>query len=279
MLLAQAHCQGLDTADDQVGRERVQRRTVDFPVVPHLGHQHLRAAHHPTQHVTMPGQKLGCAVHHHIHAQRQRVLVQWRGKGVVGHHQRPHLVRSGAQPTNVQHLQRRVGGGFQVKQVATGGNLALQRFSVQGIAQAHLHAHARQELFEDLVGAAIAVAGRHHALAVRQEGVQHGTDGRHAAAERDCRLGLLQFGQFCFQRGDRGVAHAAVDEARLLALRHVVPGIDIVIAISGADHDRGLRGVVRVLYLLPAPHDPRPHTGRSIALDFFVVVHIRFPPS
>ncbi|MOA32050.1 hypothetical protein D3C78_1532390 [compost metagenome] len=107
--------------------------------------------------------------------------------------------------------------------------------------------------------------------------MQHGTDGSHAAAECHRRFGLFQLAQLRFQRGDCRVAHAAVDVARQFALRHVVPGIDVVVAVGGTDHDRGLGSVVRVLDLFPAPHYSRADTDRCIAHDFFVVVHIRFP--
>lgn len=76
LLLAHAQHQGLDATDDQVGRERVEGRAVDFPVVPDLGHQGFAAAHQAAEHVAMAAEKLGRAVDHHIHAQRQGVLVQ-----------------------------------------------------------------------------------------------------------------------------------------------------------------------------------------------------------
>lgn len=107
--------------------------------------------------------------------------------------------------------------------------------------------------------------------------MQHGTDGSHAAAECHRRLGLFQLAELAFQGSDCRVAHAAVDVAGQLALRHVVPGIDVVVAVGGTDHDRGLGSVVRMLNLLPAPHHTRTDTGRCIALEFLVLVHIRFP--
>lgn len=131
----------------------------------HLGHQRLGTAHHPAQYITVPGQEFGGTVHHYIHAQGQRVLVQRGGEGVVGHHHGASLPGGSAQALDVQYLEGGVGRGFQIQQVATRGDLALQRFGVEGVTQADLHAHARQELFEDLVGTAVTVAGRYHTLA------------------------------------------------------------------------------------------------------------------
>ncbi|MNZ75981.1 hypothetical protein D3C78_944740 [compost metagenome] len=39
LLLTHAQHQGFHAANDHVGGERVERRTVDFPVMTHLGHQ------------------------------------------------------------------------------------------------------------------------------------------------------------------------------------------------------------------------------------------------
>jgi hypothetical protein len=141
--------------------------------VTHLGHQPFAAAHQATQHVAVPAEKLGRTVNDHVHTQRQRVLVQRRGERVIRHHNGTDTLGSGHQTLDIQYFEGRIGGCFQVHQLATLGDFPFDFFVIERLAQRHLHTGTRQELFENLVGAAIAVLGRHDPIAMGQEGVTH----------------------------------------------------------------------------------------------------------
>ncbi|MNN28857.1 hypothetical protein D3C81_1424400 [compost metagenome] len=89
--------------------------------------------------------------------------------------------------------------------------------------------------------------------------MQYTADCSHSGTESDSRLCVFEFTEFIFQDRDSGIAHPAVNEAGLLSQCHVIPLIDIVIAIGGADHYGGLGRIVRMLNLLSSPYDSSPH--------------------
>ncbi|MNV36253.1 hypothetical protein D3C71_1277230 [compost metagenome] len=220
----------------------------------------------------MAAEKLGGTVNDHVHTQRQRVLIQWRGEGVIRHHNGADALGCSHQTLDIEYFQRRVGWRFQIHQLATLGDFAFDFFVIERLAQGHVHAGARQELFENLVGAAIAVPGRDHPIAMGQEGVKHTADRRHPAAESHGRFGQFQLANLCFEGLDCRVAHAAVNKAGCLAQRNVIPDVDVVITIGGTDHDGRLSGVVGMPDLLPAPHGTGSRTGinKPCVVWFFI---------
>ena len=104
-----------------------------------------------------------------------------------------------------------------------------------------------------------------------QEGIKDTADRGHAAAECHGRFRTFKFADFRLERLHRGVAHAAINKAWTLAQSHVVPDIDIVVTVCGADHDGCLRGIVGMPDLLPAPDNFGPRSGviKPCAVRFY----------
>ena len=216
-------CSVFMPADQQVGRHRIERRAGDLAVVIDLPDQPRIAADDAAQRIGVAAQKLGGAVQHQVHAQLERVLVDGRGKRVVGHHDRAGACAGRGQARDVQHLERGVGGRFQVEHPAALGDRRLDLRVVGRIAQRHLHLEAGQELGEDLVGAAVGVLDRHDPVAGREQREERVADGGHAGGEAGGRLRAFQQPHLFLERVHGGVGVAAVDVARLAAQRHVQP--------------------------------------------------------
>ena len=113
----------------------------------------------------MAAQKLGGAVQHEVRAQRQRILVDGRGEGVIDDDRRPGPVSRAGEAVQVHDFQRGIGGRFQVKHAAAFGDLRFDGVVIGGVAQADLDLEARQEFGKQDVGAAVGILHRDDAIA------------------------------------------------------------------------------------------------------------------
>ena len=203
----------------------------------------------------MAAEEFGGAVQHQIGAQRQGVLVDGRREGVVGDHDGPDRVGRGGQTRDVQHLECRVGGRLQVDQPAAAGDGGLDLLVVVGLAELDLDADARQEVDEQLIGAAVGVLDRHDAIAGRQQGKEHVTDGGHAGGEARGSLGAFEDPDLLLEGVHGGIRVAAVDVARLAPKSYVEPRIHVRVAVGGAvDHGNLGRALHQGLLLAGPDH-------------------------
>jgi len=238
--------QGFHAAEEQVRCHRFQRRAVDLAVMVDAAHQVRVAADDATQRIRVPAEKFRGAVEHQVAAEFEGVLVDRGRKGVVGHDHRTGSVAGRGEAGEVEHLQRGVGGRFQVQDPAAArgaGSLPDRRFDllvVGGIAQRHLYAPVGQKLGEDLVRAAVGVLDRNDAVPGRQEREERVADGRHAGREAGRRGRALQHAHLLLEGLNRRIGVAAVDVARGTALGHVEPGFHVRIAVRRAENDRHL---------------------------------------
>lgn len=134
-----------------------------------LGHQGFVTAYQTAEYIAMVTEELGRTVDDNVHTSRHGVLIQRRGKGVVRHHQGTDALGCSYQSVDIEYFQGRVSRRLQTHQLAAFGDFTLDLLVIERLAQGHLNARARQEFFENLVGATVAVLGRHHTIAIGQE--------------------------------------------------------------------------------------------------------------
>ena len=119
----------------RIGRHGVERRAGDLAVVIHLPDQLRVAAEHAPQRVGVTAQELGRAVDDEVGAERQRVLVDGRRKGVVGDHDGADAVRRDGQPRDIHHLEGGIGRGLEVDDPAALGDGRLELVVVGRLAE------------------------------------------------------------------------------------------------------------------------------------------------
>ena len=90
VLLADPQVQRLHSAQQQVGRFRVERRPHDLAEGEDALDQLGWPAQDAAQRIGVAAEELGRAVEHEMRAQRQRILVEGRSEGVVDDHCRTH---------------------------------------------------------------------------------------------------------------------------------------------------------------------------------------------
>ena len=134
LLLAHPQYECLHATNDHIGRERIERGTIDFPVMANFRHQWFGTAHQASQYIAMATEKLGSAMNNHIHAQRQRVLIQGGGKGIVRHHQGADALGRRYKAFDIDYFQRRIGGCFQVEKIAAFGDFPFDLFMIECFA-------------------------------------------------------------------------------------------------------------------------------------------------
>jgi hypothetical protein len=126
-------------------------------------------------------------VHDDVGAQRQGLLQQGRGEGVVHDHQRVVASWRGADPGDVGHLQQRVGGRLDPQQV---GVTPLEPRRVVHRQALEPPAVDPRTLLEQASGPVVAVVAEHDVRAVAQL-ADHGGHGCHPRGEAD-RLAALE---------------------------------------------------------------------------------------
>src|SRR5512135_3811909 len=159
------------------------------------------------------------------------------GEGIVGDHQRTHLVSPARQALDINYLERGVSGRLQVEQPAAARDLRLDSVEVRCIAKAGADIDLGQEFAEQLIGAPVSVFDRNDAVPGPQQAEESIADGCHAAGRAGSRFRALQNAHFFFQGCHRGIGVAAVDVARLLPERHLLPVIQVLVAERHALHN------------------------------------------
>ena len=215
-----ADLQRLETPEDQIGGKGIHDRAGHVLQAKHADFtDKVGLAHHKARdHVAVAVQVLGSRVHHHVGAQRQRILQSGRSEGVVAH-----------------HLD---GGVIAVGDLCHGGDIGDLQVGVGGGLQIHG------------AGAAVQGAVGHDVLACTGDGPQRGGNGAHTGSGGHAGLAALQRRHLILQHGDGGVAQTGVDVAALLT------GKAAAALLTAVEHEgRGLidggsqRAVLRVLHI------------------------------
>ena len=153
-------------------------------------------------------------------------------------------VRDLGQPLDVDDLQGRVGRCLEVQHLAALLDFLLDGVEIAGVAQANFDVLSRQEFDEDLVGAAVGVLDRNHAIARLEQREQRVADGRHAGGEAGGLFTAVHDADFFLQRPHRWVGVARVDVALFFAERDVEPFVHVVVAEGhGIEHGQADRAL------------------------------------
>ena len=155
----------------------------------------------------MPAQRLGAAHHRDVRAEREALLAQRRGEGVVHRHQRARGVRGGRDRRDVAHVELRVRRRLDPHEPRTFD----RRADLLGVGGDELHLDAVQALLRHEPHAGIAVVHRHELVARLADRHQHGGQRRHAGSEHE-RRAALERAQRAFQRRPRRVRVPPVAE-------------------------------------------------------------------
>jgi len=203
-----------------------------------------------------------------VRPERQGLLVDRGGQGVVDHHDRAGVVGDRGQPLDVDDLEGGVGGRLQVEQPAAPSQLGLDLPVIGGLAERDLDLPARQELEKELAGAAVAVLDRHDPVAWLDAGEERVANGGHARGEGGRGLGALEQTQLLLEDAHRRVAVSTVDVAGLLLERDRLPVVDVVVPEGYAvDHRHLRRALPEAAAGLTTPH------GQGLSADLVVVGH------
>ena len=162
---------------------------------------------------------LGRAVHHHVRAQFQRVLVERRGEHVVDHEGRAVSLRDRRDAPDVDQLQRGIGGRFAEEEHGVGPHRGLPRVEVLAVHQRHLHAHARHLVLHHPAAGAEQGARRDHVVALLHAAKQRRRDGPHARREAQGRFRPFQGAHALLEGRHGGVGVAGINEALVLAAK------------------------------------------------------------
>ncbi len=268
--------EGLEAPQDHVGRGGVQRGAVDLPEVEDPTDQLPRADGHAAHGVRVAVEEFRRAVNDEIGAELEWLLVDRRREGVVHDHDRADRSASLHQALEGEDLESGVGRRLQIEHATALGDLRFDRVPVVGLAELHVDAEARQELGEDLQGAAVGVLDAHHPLARREQGEEGVADGGHSGGEARRRLAAFEGSDLLLEHGHRRVGVARVDVARLLAGRHRVPTVHVIIGIGDAvDHGHG-RCAPGLDVFLTSPHRRRSRSERRVVRRR---IHLDLPTS
>ena len=249
-----ADLQRLEAPEDQIGGKGIHDRAGHVLQAKHADFtDKVGLAHHKARdHVAVAVQVLGSRVHHHVGAQRQRILQSGRSEGVVAHHLDGGVIGMGSlrHGGDVGDLQVGVGGGLQINGAGILLQSGLHGGQIGGIHEADLHAVAAHAVVQQGEGAAVQGAVGHDVLACTGDGPQRGGNGAHTGSGRHAGLAALQRRHLILQHGDGGVAQTGVDVAALL------PGKAAAALLAAVEHEgRGLidggsqRAVLRVLHI------------------------------
>ncbi len=173
----------------------------------HCGHQVRPAAGHITgEHVAVARQSLGGAGDHQVGAQRQRLLPERRGGGVIDEQARTPLAADLCQPVQVDHIQPRIGRRLGQHHIGGGGSFT----DVRTVRLDDSHPK-RRKAFSCVAAHLVVAVGRHHEHRSRRgEHPQCGSDRGHAGTERQRRFRAFQLRQGRFQLTPAGIGAATV---------------------------------------------------------------------
>jgi hypothetical protein len=242
----QPDVQGAQPTQRQPGLEGPRRRADHVAtLLEHVVQLVVGGGESAHQDVAVPGDELRRGVHHHVGAQRERLLQQRGGKGVVDDDVRAGLVRRVRDRRDVGHLQRGVGRRLQPDQRRVVAGLD-HRVGVGDVDELRTRAAAGLEVGQLQEAAVVGVPRRHHHRAVADQ-VQDRRDHREPGGEGQA-AATLQLAQGLLERRPRRVAVAAVLH---LAARHERRG-----------HRQGL--VERVVRLVRWPTGGDGHGGGAV---------------
>ena len=268
---------GAHAPQGQPGLHRSGDRAVDQPVVGQplvRGPAGVGVRGHggAEDDVGVPGEELGHRVHHHVGSQRQRLLAEGSGEGVVADHGRALLVSGRDEGRQVGHLQHRVGRGLRPEQVRPLQGRGDGR-GVTDVDPPYGHPPGGGEVLQDHPGAVVGVGRRDDDAAFGGERQGRG-DRCHARGEHQRRATLERPERVLERRPGRvaatGVVDRAVGDVRRGQLQgRVDPGSGHARLAAGRDQDRGGGEVIGVqvvhahrLGAAPARVRRRPDGGR-----------------
>ena len=111
------------------------------------------------------------------------------------------------------------------------------------------HAELRQQRAQRVEGATVHVIGGDNTAAALSRVEQRIGDGRHAGGDRHGFFGAIQFGDALLQERDRGIGYARIQEARHIAIGHVMASLRILqperrVRVNDRRHRIGVGGRV-----------------------------------
>ena len=201
----------------------------------------------------MAAQKLRRTVDDDIGAQRQRVLIDRRGEGVVHHDECPRSVRCSGESGNIDDFECGIGRALEIEHGATLEHGALECVMVIRLAQRYLDLIPWQELREQLARPAVRVLDRHHTIAGLEQREQRVADRGHARCEARRRFGVLEEAHLVLERLDGRIRVPAVNVSAGFPERYALPRIQIVIAERDAVYDRDLGRTLEPRLVFAAP--------------------------
>ncbi len=278
---------GLQRAQQQPGRVRIEHgaedRAVELDPVDQLAAAERRAGHQ----VAVPAEVLGGRVEDQVGAVAERLLVERPQQRVVDRAQRAVAMRHLGHLGDVGQRQRRVRRHFEEDHAAGGaggGKGAADRVDLVGVGAgrelAGRHPQVRQQVLEQVVGAAVDRPREDHRAAERHQRQQRGRDRRHARGEDGARLGAVPQVEPILEDLQVRVVEAAVDQPHRplgIARRQPVGVGEELLALLGAaeGEGRGLeerrldRPLRQLRPVAPAHHQrfgPRPAPPGLLAL-------------
>ena len=228
----------------------------------------------PPKRAPLPVDMLGSRVDDHIGPHLDRAAENRRGKDIVHHHGRPDRMGKARHTRKVDHFQRRVGHAFQEHRPGIGPDGGAPRVQIGAIHESNLDPVAGQHVFQHIQARPEQRPRRDHVIARAQHRHQRARHGGHARRRGEGVLGAFKGRDTLFERRDRRVAVARIDELvfartqepRLRgfgrrvdkALRHVdgLGHLAILAATCALMHQ--LRACVPIL-AHAIPHRPRGH--------------------
>ena len=198
----------------------------------------------------MAADVLGQRVDHDIGAVIEGAAQHWRGDGVVDDQRHAMLVGDLGQTLEIDDVAGRIADGL----AEDGAGLVIdQRLEAGEIIEgrhAHLDPLTRQAMGEQVVGAAIQLAGADDVVADLHQRLDGIGDRRHAGSHRQRRDTALDGGHALLQHVIGRVHDAGVDVARHLEIEEVRAVLGIIEGVGGGLVDRhrrrlggGFRGI------------------------------------
>ena len=176
----------------------------------------LCANHNSAQSVAVAVEKFRGRVHHHVRAQRQRLLEIWRHECVV-HDQQDFLAPAdGADRRQIAQPHQRIGRRLHIDHPRVLADGAFDVLRVRGIDVRELQPEARHHLVEQTRRSAVQIVAADHVIA----GLQHADDRidrRHAAGENARGDSAFERGKILLQPGARGIRDAGIFISLVLA--------------------------------------------------------------
>ena len=222
----------------------------------------------------MPGCPARKSARRAADAEAERLLQQRCREHVVHDHEGTGVVCQPADLREIDHLQHRIGRGFQQHELRRPAQRIAPLIEVGAVHEHALDAVARQQCRDDPVAGAEQRPRRHHTVAGAQVAEQCGMHRRHAACRHPARLRTLQQREALFQHRHGRIAEAGILVVRLGARESRLGLLGAVVDEAGSE-EQCFGGLAEGAAFGAAMHEQGARTigcgGRS------GVVHARHP--